>query len=79
MAVFHTFFGIAGLSLIGILHKEGGIDVLNYVSGYRMIDLVYALPTDVVQKLDLKAQNIVSGKNALMDDRLKQYDIYRKD
>lgn len=79
MAVFHTFFGIAGLSLIGILHEEGGIDGLSDVSGYRMIDPVYALPTDVVQKLDLKAQIIVSGKNALMDDRLKQYDIYRKD
>ena len=85
--VFHTFFGIAGLSLVGVLHQEDGIvqvveddDLKESGSSgkkeYRMIDPVYALPTDVVQKLGLKGQIAIPNKAALSDDRLKQYDVY---
>ena len=43
--VFHTFFGISGLALLGYL-KKGGID-------HRGIDPTYALPIDVVERLNL--------------------------
>jgi len=36
--VFHTFFGIAGLSLLGY-------------KGLQAVDPAYALPADVVQRL----------------------------
>lgn len=41
--VFHTFFGLAGLSLMGY-------------PGLEDIDPVYALPTSVVKRLDLVSQ-----------------------
>jgi len=43
---------------------------------YRMIDPVYALPTDVVERLQLKGQ-IMERKTSSVDrdERLKQYDI----
>ena len=41
--VFHTFFGLAGLSLMGF-------------PGLSPIDPVYALPTEVVQRVKLKHQ-----------------------
>ena len=41
--VFHTFFGLAGLSLMGF-------------PGLGPIDPVYALPTEVVQRVKLKHQ-----------------------
>lgn len=64
--VYHTFFGIAGLSLLGHLHKEG--------TAYRQIDPVYALPTDLVQKLNLAGQ--VVTQNALVNNRLSMYEVY---
>ncbi len=87
--VFHTFFGISGLSLIGILHgmKDGSDDFVFQISGdegscsrkYRMIDPIYALPTDVVQKLKLKGQVMTrsteeSVKQSEANGRLEQYD-----
>ena len=82
--VFHTFFGIAGLSLVGVLHEKDGIRVVTNTDGikgeekdYRMIDPVYALPTDVVQKLGLKGQIGIPKKSSLPDARLKQYDVYK--
>lgn len=90
--VFHTFFGIAGLSLIGILHEEnidhsvfkvvksGDSNSVDAVARkYRMIDPVYALPTDIVQQLKLKGQ--VMTRNSDKDikneanGRLQQYDV----
>ena len=69
--VFHTFFGIAGLSLLGHLHKDND-------RGYRQIDPVYALPTDVVERLGLQAQ-VVTRNDEPVDERLQRYDIYHED
>ena len=52
--VYHTFFGLCGLSLIGHLEKIGDKEGRSY----RQIDPVFALPTDVVSRLSLKAQVI---------------------
>jgi hypothetical protein len=65
--IFHCFFGIAGLSLLGHLHQEG--------SAFRQIDPVYALPTDVVQRLGLQGQVLVAKEGDVVDERLKQYDV----
>lgn len=70
--VFHTFFGIAGLSLLGHLHREGSFPT------YRWIDPVYAMPTDVVVRLKLSAQ-VVARTNQVLDDRLAQYKVYHYD
>ena len=70
--VFHTFFGIAGLSLLGHLHK----DEVNGV--YRKIDPVYALPTDVVERLGLQAQ-VSTRRGAPVDERLQSFEIYNED
>jgi geranylgeranyl transferase type-2 subunit beta len=80
--VFHTFFGIAGLSLTGHLHREGKPDC-------RRIDPVYALPVDVVRRLGLQAQVIVTkihdddadpdGAYPPVDERLSQYSILYRD
>jgi geranylgeranyl transferase type-2 subunit beta len=42
--VFHTFFGIGGLSLMGYFGDN---------EEYRRIDAVYALPVDVVERIGL--------------------------
>lgn len=69
--VYHTFFGLCGLSLIGHLgeigKKEGRV--------YREIDPVFALPTDVVQRLGLRAQ-VISNANGEVDDRLMIHSIF---
>jgi geranylgeranyl transferase type-2 subunit beta len=62
--VFHTFFGIAGLSLLGHLHRGQRV--------FRQIDPVYALPTDVVQRLGLPAQ-VVARNDQIVDQRLNHY------
>jgi geranylgeranyl transferase type-2 subunit beta len=82
--VFHTFFGISGLSLIGCLHHDDvdGTDIMQVADDpdglkrrmYRMIDPVYALPTDVVQSLKLQGQ-IIKPKRLKIDTRLGQYDV----
>ena len=61
--VFHTFFGISGLSLLGHLHQ---------FSQFRKIDPIYALPTDVCQRLKLTGQVVVS-QDDVVAPRLEQY------
>jgi len=68
--VFHTFFGIAGLSLLGHLHRNQSS------SSFRSIDPVYALPTDVVRRLGLQAQVVARQDQKQVDERLDQYSIY---
>jgi geranylgeranyl transferase type-2 subunit beta len=80
--VFHTFFGIAGLSLTGHLHQEGKPEC-------RQIDPVYALPVDVVRRLGLQAQVIISKIHddeatdgayyPPVDERLSQYSMLHRD
>jgi geranylgeranyl transferase type-2 subunit beta len=60
--VFHTFFGLAGLSLLGKLP-----------STYRLIDPLYALPTDIVQRHKLSGQIVKNGEEPI-DERLTMYD-----
>eukprot|EP00591_Stephanopyxis_turris_P011284 CAMPEP_0195528456 /NCGR_PEP_ID=MMETSP0794_2-20130614/30602_1 /TAXON_ID=515487 /ORGANISM="Stephanopyxis turris, Strain CCMP 815" /LENGTH=399 /DNA_ID=CAMNT_0040659595 /DNA_START=20 /DNA_END=1219 /DNA_ORIENTATION=+ len=71
--VFHTFFGISGLSLLGYF-KDGkeGEDVK-----YREVDPLYALPTDVVERLNLGGQVVrVEGtRQEVGAARLKRYDV----
>ena len=64
--VFHTFFGIAGLSLLGHLHKTE--------KAFRTIDPIYALPTDVVQRLQLPGQ-IILDPDQVAEKRLQQYKV----
>lgn len=81
--VFHTFFGIAGLSLLGHLHRPlggggGGADDDPHVSSFRHIDPVYALPTDICQKLQLPGQVNGSHQDGV-DERLRHYKIHYTD
>ena len=50
--IFHTFFGISGLSLLGVFHSD------EKYSFFRAIDPTYALPRDVVEKHGLAAQQL---------------------
>lgn len=74
--VFHTFFGIAGLSLLGYLHRNDLIIDCEEAQTYRMIDPIYALPTDIIQKLKLQGQIISSESES--DDRLSHYINYKQ-
>ena len=69
--IFHTFFGISGLSLLGHLHSQA----IPECKPFRQIDPVYALPTDVVQRLGLQGQVIVAQGGDKVEGRLQQYDI----
>jgi len=69
--VFHTFFGISGLSLLGYF-KNGGGDPERR-SEYREIDPLYALPADVVERMNLKGQ-IMVPEGVQIDERLQRYD-----
>ena len=52
--IFHTFFAIAGLSLLGYFADESKVGRSNIdTSNFRGIDPTYALPIDVVEKLNL--------------------------
>lgn len=68
--VYHTFFGLCGLSLIGQLEKIGNKEGRNY----RQIDPVFALPTDVVTRLGLKAQ-VISNNGVDVEQRLQLHSI----
>ena len=68
--VYHTFFGLCGLSLIGHLEKIGSLEGRIY----REIDPIFALPTDVVEKLGLRAQ-VISNSSGVVEDRLKLHCI----
>jgi geranylgeranyl transferase type-2 subunit beta len=48
--IFHTFFGIAGLNLLGHFKDTH--------SHFRDIDPTYALPKDIVLKLGLVSQKL---------------------
>lgn len=65
--VFHTFFGVGGLSLMGHLHRAHDC--------FRQIDPVYALPTDVVQRLGLPGQ-VLAPPNEPVEERLSQYKVH---
>jgi geranylgeranyl transferase type-2 subunit beta len=52
--IFHTFFGISGLSLLGHFGRNGGEG--GRYAHYREIDPTYALPKDLVEKMDLRRQ-----------------------
>ena len=62
LQIFHTFFGLSGLCLLGKLPES-----------YRKIDPVYALPVDVVKAHHLGAQ--VIGEKDSIEPRLSHYDI----
>jgi len=74
--VFHTFFGIGGLSLLGHLHQADLVLPEEGIS-YRPIDPLYALPTDIVQKLKLPGQ-VIASEDGSVDERLKNYKILRQ-
>ena len=69
--VYHTFFGLCGLSLIGHMSKIG--DKEGRV--YRKVDPVFALPSDVVQRLNLRAQ-VISDSKGLVEERLNVHSIF---
>lgn len=58
--IFHTFFGIAGLSLLGYLATLP--ENAETPRRYRFIDPVYALPVDLVQSLGLTADVLPAVK-----------------
>jgi geranylgeranyl transferase type-2 subunit beta len=68
--VYHTFFGLCGLSLIGHLEKIGDKEGRSY----RQIDPVFALPTDVVSRLSLKAQ-VIRNSEVDVDKTLQLHSI----
>jgi geranylgeranyl transferase type-2 subunit beta len=75
--VYHTFFGLSGLSLIGHMERignrsrEGGRERRKY----RKVDPVFALPSDVVRRLGLRAQVMSNAINGDVDDRLRIHSI----
>ena len=69
--IFHTYFGVAGLSLLGHLHPKDNPTC----SRFRQVDPVYALPTDVVQRLGLQGQVMVPKEGGSVEERLRQYDV----
>ena len=69
--IFHTFFGISGLSLLGHLHAPDNPACAHF----RHIDPVYALPTDVVQRLNLQGQVMVPKPGDAVEECLQQYDV----
>ena len=68
--IYHTFFGLCGLSLIGHMDKIG----VREKRTYYKVDPVFALPTDVVKRLGLRAQ-VISNSNGIVDDRLNTHSI----
>jgi geranylgeranyl transferase type-2 subunit beta len=68
--IFHTFFGISGLSLLGYFSSPEQISVITEESGngqevrlpnvmlFRDIDPTYALPKDLVNKHNLVRQTL---------------------
>lgn len=61
--IFHTFFGISGLLLLGYFGdsksyggKDGGDSGNDKSKRFIAIDPTYALPDNVVQRLGLKSQ-----------------------
>ena len=71
--VFHTLFGISGLSLLGYLTNNDA-DGQQQLHRFGQIDPVYALPVSVVKRLGLQAQVLVRA-GAVVDDRVKGYNV----
>jgi len=55
--IFHSFFGICGLSLMGYFDRQIDVGSSSY-STYRGIDPTYALPKDLVESLKLPYQRL---------------------
>ncbi|CAH0515312.1 unnamed protein product [Peronospora belbahrii] len=55
--VFHTFFGIAGLCMLGYFDREK--EAHPEYEGVRQIHPTFAIPTDIVEKLQLPADMIM--------------------
>jgi geranylgeranyl transferase type-2 subunit beta len=72
--VFHTFFGIAGLSLLGHLHRAQNRGERSCL--FRCIDPIYALPTDLCQRLQFPGQVMLPNRKAEVDPRLIRYTIH---
>ena len=74
--VFHTFFGISGLSLLGYLsnNDKQQRDLQQHRLRFGQIDPVYALPVSVVKRLGLQAQVLVRS-GTVVDERLKGYKV----
>jgi len=66
--VYHTFFGICGLSLMGFFtnNKVDGDDQRDY----NKIDPTFALPVDVIQRLGISAQILPVSCNNLEDEKV---------
>jgi geranylgeranyl transferase type-2 subunit beta len=60
--VFHTFFGICGLVMLGYFETEKASHP-EYES-IRNVHPVYALPVDVTEKLELTAEILPAIQNA---------------
>eukprot|EP00545_Synedropsis_sp_CCMP1620_P005295 CAMPEP_0119015204 /NCGR_PEP_ID=MMETSP1176-20130426/10612_1 /TAXON_ID=265551 /ORGANISM="Synedropsis recta cf, Strain CCMP1620" /LENGTH=442 /DNA_ID=CAMNT_0006968477 /DNA_START=46 /DNA_END=1374 /DNA_ORIENTATION=- len=72
--VFHTFFGVAGLSLLNSSTAGGDADEKTTTRATTMmIDPVYALPVSTVRRMGLTAQ-VVSVQGRAVDPRLE--DLY---
>ena len=68
--IYHTFFGLCGLSLIGHMDKIG----VREKRTYYKVDPVFALPSDVVERLGLRAQ-VISNSKGIVEDRLNTHSI----
>ncbi len=66
--VYHTFFGLCGLSLIGHMKKIGS----------REGGTVFALLMGVVRKLGLREQ-VISNSDGDVDNRLGMHSILKRD
>jgi geranylgeranyl transferase type-2 subunit beta len=73
--VYHTFFGLSGLSLIGHMERIGNRGGGGRWRKYRVVDPVFALPTDVVRRLGLRAQVMSHVVNGDVDERLRMHSI----
>jgi geranylgeranyl transferase type-2 subunit beta len=75
--VFHTFFGVAGLSLLGHLHRGTIGEDEKVARPFRQIDPIYAMPTEVCQRLQLPGQVLGDKKRGNhVDGRLVHYKVH---
>lgn len=75
--IYHTFFGLCGLSLIGDLEKIYNQNEKEKMTAYREVDPVFALPTDVVRRLGLKAQVMSNNCDGDVVERLRIHVILK--
>ena len=60
--VFHTFFGIGGLSLLGYFDTPEAQARFPHFKTYRNIHPVFALPVHLVEKLGLSCDLLISSQ-----------------